>query len=229
MLLNFQNFPSTNKPTFVKKSMKVTVVANVGQQQEILLKKTNAGITFTFIDNISELKAHADSNVFLFLNEEVVDVQMEIIKEKPVFINSVIETLEQKKLPLNFTRINAWPGFLQREVWDVASNNINMAHNVLKLFGWDVVFVKDEPGLIAARVISVIINEAFFSLGENVSTIEEIDLAMKLGTNYPYGPFEWVNKIGLQKIRNLLAALSVSDKRYLVAPMLEKKYSQFSS
>lgn len=209
--------------------MKVTVVANVGQQQEILLKKTNTGIEFNFIDGISEIEAHADSDFFLFLNEEVVDAQIGFLKEKPVFINSVIETLEQKKLPVNFSRINAWPGFLQRQVWEVASNNTKLTENVFKLFGWDIIFVKDEPGLIAARVISMIVNEAFFSLGENVSTVEEIDLAMKLGTNYPYGPFEWANKIGLQKIYNLLNVLSVSDKRYLVAPLLEKKYSQFSS
>ncbi len=64
----------------------------------------------------------------------------------------------------------------------------------------DVVFVKDEPGLVSARVISMIVNEAFFALAEGVSTMEEIDVAMKLGTNYPYGPFEWLEKIGVANI-----------------------------
>ena len=89
--------------------------------------------------------------------------------------------------------------------------------------------MKDEPGLVSARVISMIINEAFFALGENVSSIEEIDLAMKLGTNYPYGPFEWSEKIGLQNIYHLLHKLSQTDKRYLIAPLLEKKYLELFS
>ena len=45
----------------------------------------------------------------------------------------------------------------------------------------------------------MIINEAFLALQEGVSTKEEINTAMKLGTNYPLGPFEWVEKIGPYK------------------------------
>ena len=75
----------------------------------------------------------------------------------------------------------------------------------------------------------MIINEAFFALGEGVSTMEEINLAMKLGTNCPYGPFEWEEKIGLQNIYRLLHKLSATDKRYSIAPLLKKKYFELSS
>jgi 3-hydroxybutyryl-CoA dehydrogenase len=137
--------------------------------------------------------------------------------------------LEQKKWPLNFSRINGWPGFLQRETWEVASNNKVMAGKVFESLNWNIVFVKDEPGLVATRIISMIINEAYFVLEEGVSTIDEIDLAMKLGTNYPYGPFEWQNKIGLQNIYHLLKTLSVEDKRYSVSALLEKTYFELTS
>ncbi|MEO5650820.1 MAG: 3-hydroxyacyl-CoA dehydrogenase family protein, partial [Ginsengibacter sp.] len=66
-----------------------------------------------------------------------------------------------------------------------------------------------------ARVISMIINEAFYTLKENVSTKKEIDLAMKLGTNYPFGPFEWAEKIGLENVFNLLKKLSEKEERYI--------------
>jgi 3-hydroxybutyryl-CoA dehydrogenase len=56
-------------------------------------------------------------------------------------------------------------------------------------------------------VISTIINEALIALMEGVSTREEIDTAMKLGTNYPYGPFEWAEKIGMERVDSLLAQL----------------------
>jgi 3-hydroxybutyryl-CoA dehydrogenase len=65
----------------------------------------------------------------------------------------------------------------------------------------------DVPGFISARVISKIINEAWISVDEGVSTPGEIDIAMRLGTNYPFGPLEWAEKIGVGKVRSLLERL----------------------
>ena len=79
----------------------------------------------------------------------------------------------------------------------------------------------DDYGFIAARIIAMIINEAYYALEENVSTKEQIDIAMKLGTNYPYGPFEWSEKIGIEKIYLLLEKLSVQNKRYTIAGSLK--------
>ena len=86
-----------------------------------------------------------------------------------------------------------------------------------------------HPGFPRHYVINPRINEAFFALEDGVSTMDEIDLAMKLGTNYPYGPFEWHNKIGLQNIYNLLKSLSEKDKCYSVSPLLENKYFELIS
>lgn len=72
----------------------------------------------------------------------------------------------------------------------------------------------------------MIINEAWLSLGEGVSTKEEIDTAMKLGTNYPYGPFEWGNKIELKNVYQLLTALSKTNPRYEPAALLKKEVLQ---
>ena len=46
---------------------------------------------------------------------------------------------------------------------------------------------------------------------------------MKLGTNYPYGPFEWSKKIGVQNIASLLTGLSQTEKRYQPADLLLKE------
>lgn len=209
--------------------MRVIVMANLEQQQEIASKNTSPGAELVFLNSYPGLEPVESQDAIFYLYEDHHDIDVKKFREKPVFINSVIETLEQKKLPFNFSRINAWPGFLQRQTWEVASNNKITDSKVFEKLGWNVVFVKDEPGLVAARVISMIINEAFFALEEGVSTTYEIDLAMKLGTNYPYGPFEWQNKIGSQNIYRLLKSLSVKDKRYCVSPLLEKKYLEFIS
>lgn len=203
--------------------MKVVVVANVEQQQEIVSKNTNPEAKLVFIKSLPELNT-GDYDAIFYLLEDRGILEAERLAGKPLFINSVIETLEQCSWNLNFSRINGWPGFLQKQIWEVAANDRDIAGKVFEGLNWKVIFVKDEPGLVSGRVISMIINEAFFALEEGISTIDEIDLAMKLGTNYPYGPFEWTDKIGLQNIYHLLKSLSLKDKRYSVAPLLEKRY-----
>ena len=87
------------------------------------------------------------------------------------------------------------------------------------------IFTDDCAGFISARVIAMVINEAYFALDEHVSTKEEMDIAMKLGTNYPSGPFEWADKIGLNNILTLLEALEATDARYHPAPGLKSAAS----
>ena len=139
---------------------------------------------------------------------------------KPVFINSVIDTLAELNTPPQVVRINGWPGFLQRPVWEVAGTVDDNIKKIAEQLNKKIIAVKDEPGLVAAKIIAMIINEAYFALGDEVSTKDEIDIAMKLGTNYPYGPFEWAGKIGIKNIFSVLQKLTLQDKRYQPAPAL---------
>ena len=52
---------------------------------------------------------------------------------------------------------------------------------------------------------------------------EAIDIAMKLGTNYPFGPFEWCNKLGLPNVYLLLKTLSINDNRYILSEKLTEE------
>ena len=154
-----------------------------------------------------------------FIRDEHMDINYEAT-EKPVFINSVINSLQELNTPINVLRINGWNGFLQRPVWEIAGTVNDNCKAIAEKMGKKIIEVKDEPGLVSATIIAMIINEAYFAWGENVSSKEDIDTAMKLGTNYPYGPFEWAGKIGINNIFNLLHKLSLSDKRYQPAPAL---------
>ena len=69
----------------------------------------------------------------------------------------------------------------------------------------------------------MIINEAYYTLQDKISTKAEIDIAMKLGTNYPHGPFEWSSLIGLKNIYELLTVLSKTDTRYTASDLLMKE------
>ena len=76
----------------------------------------------------------------------------------------------------------------------------------------------------------MIINEAYFAIQENIASRGDIDLAMKLGTNYPFGPFEWCEKIGIKNVYDLLNAVyeSTKDERYKVCELLEEEANHFS-
>ncbi len=128
-------------------------------------------------------------------------------------------------LPEDLVRINGWPGFLQRSIVEAhcSETQKTSAEAVFALFNKRPEWVADIPGFISPRVVSMIINEAYFALENEVSTKEEIDTAMKLGTNYPYGPFEWGRKIGLKKIVALLTHLSAEHPRYQPANLLKKE------
>jgi 3-hydroxybutyryl-CoA dehydrogenase len=94
------------------------------------------------------------------------------------------------------------------------------AINILNDLNWKYQICADDPGMVSARIISMIVNEAYFALQDNVSTKEEIDIAMKLGTNYPLGPFEWSKKIGLERIYFLLEKLGKKTGRYQISQAL---------
>ena len=224
-IIKLQTFHQITNLFLQKTNMTVIVVANVEQQEEIRCKNTEPAVKMIFTENYAELSGSEDYDAIFYLDEsQKVDVNKQC--NQPVVINSVLETLKENNLPGNFSRVNGWPGFLKRQTWEVASCDSSRASVIFEQLGWSVVFVKDEPGLVSARVVSMIVNEAFFAFGEGVSTAEEIDLALKLGTNYPYGPFEWLRKIGISNIYRLLHKLSAMDKRYSTAPLLEQKYSE---
>lgn len=191
--------------------MQVFICCNEAQKQEILSKQTNASVQLTFVNKLTPQNITEGDVVFDLLFDEFANETINY--SKPTFVNAVVKTC--KELPNNCIRINAWTGFLEREVVEVATNlHENFVESVMNALNWKFQLVADEPGMISARVIAMIVNEAFFALEDNVSTKEEIDIAMKLGTNYPFGPFEWSEKIGLKHINELLEKLALQDTRY---------------
>jgi 3-hydroxybutyryl-CoA dehydrogenase len=64
---------------------------------------------------------------------------------------------------------------------------------------------------ISERIILAIVNEAYRALGDRVATPEDIDRAMQLGANHPFGPFEWARETGLTEVAAMLDALTGDD------------------
>ena len=85
--------------------------------------------------------------------------------------------------------------------------------------------VADRVGLVTPRVIAQIINEACYTVQEGTATMQAVDLSMKLGTNYPHGPFAWANALGVARVYAVLEALwaDTHDERYKVCPLLKRQ------
>ncbi len=98
------------------------------------------------------------------------------------------------------------------------------AENFFTQLGKETARVKDAPGLIFPRILSLIINEAVRSLDEGVAVAEEIDVALQLGTNYPLGPLRWADQVGLDEVLMVLEGLQreTGDDRYRPSQLLKK-------
>ncbi|HEY0067654.1 MAG TPA: 3-hydroxyacyl-CoA dehydrogenase family protein [Flavisolibacter sp.] len=193
--------------------MRIVILANDELKEE--LKPEAEGVRW--IEKPEEFSAHADADAYIDLlfenNPERVELLGKLLP-RTVIINSVIHPLSE--IGAGFIRINGWPTFLKGELVEASAETglREQAEKVLSALGKKTEWITDQPGFITPRVIGMIINEAYFSLAEQVSSREDIDTAMKLGTNYPYGPFEWAEKIGKENVYRLLKKLSVEEKRY---------------
>lgn len=223
---------SSNEYSFMhflckKLHMRILVIADTNLKEELALLSGANGIDMHYIKEPGVLK---DKKPF----DACIDLLFEFNKERvkwlkglniPVIVvNAVNITLEE--IGEDFIRINGWRTFLQRPVIEAATHSPFLKTKGDELFGLlgrKTEWLPDIAGFFTPRVISTIINEAYYTLEENVSSEQEIDTAMRLGTNYPFGPFDWAQKIGLQNIYSLLARLAGEEKQYQPSALLKQR------
>jgi len=206
--------------------MRLVVLADEILKQELLNDVGNRQVEIIWIDSVDEFSNNTNADGYIDLVFDNTNQRIELLKNfsQPVIVDSVTDTLRDINAP--FVRINAWPGFFRRSVVEASCNSKSLKEKTERIFNGlnkKTEWVPDEPGFITARVIAMVINEAWYALEEGISTKEEIDIAMRLGTNYPYGPFEWGNQIGLKNIYALLDKLGKSSNRYQPAALMKKQ------
>ncbi len=94
----------------------------------------------------------------------------------------------------------------------------------LRAAGWSPQRLQDAAGLVVARTLAMLINEAADAVQQGVCSEEGADLAMKLGVNYPAGPFEWLARWEAGAIVHLLDQLDAHyrGERYRASPWLRQ-------
>lgn len=169
----------------------------------------------TKLKNLAFIEEHLDSSI-------------------PVFTSSLcIPVSEQSadcKYPTRLVGIGLYNTFSKAKRIEIAPSKITdsevlkNAEKFLTDAGMNYSIVPDRAGMIFPRIVSMIINEAAQVYSEQIASKEDIDTAMKLGTNYPNGPLEWADRLGVPLVYEILSALQrdFGEDRYRPHPLLKE-------
>ena len=126
--------------------------------------------------------------------------------------------------------IAALPTFINKPLVEVAPTIYSPQETIVtvakffKSIGKEVEIVQDRIGMVLPRILCQIINEAAFAVTEDLAFPQDIDTALKLGSNFPFGPIEWAEKISLKQVSAVLHAIynDINEERYRIAPLLKQ-------
>lgn len=182
---------------------------------------------------LQPLKGGADLVIDLSLDERPENLLVYALQPNLPVLGCLVKT--PSAAWENYTSLYAcnWlPGFIgmpRLEVGLSQNADSEKLKAVMEELGWEYDTVKASAGLVTPRTIAMIINEAYFTAEEGTASREDIDISMKLGTNYPFGPFEWCSRIGIRNVYEVLRAVhtETGNERYRICAALEKEYNAF--
>jgi 3-hydroxybutyryl-CoA dehydrogenase len=162
-------------------------------------------------------------------------VQLDKAMARGVIISSslTVSVAEQStwiRKPARLIGLGALPTLLGGQLIEFAPSALTddatkkTAVQLATLLGKEYAMVQDTVGLVLPRILCMLANEACFAMQDGTATGNSIDVAMKLGTNYPHGPVEWARSIGLRQVQAVVASLqkAFGEDRYRVAPYLQQ-------
>lgn len=214
--------------------MQILIIGQPAQLDEIR-QKFGDKHQYQLIESRRNVMEHMapDTVVFdFFVNENPSDLDVyRTVPALGLFVNvsnSSLSRMSSFGLPVTAIGFCGMPTFLDRELMEVSILHPDQREK-LKILCANLhskyQIVADQTGLVTPRVICMIINEAYRTVEECVATKDDIDKAMKLGTNYPFGPFEWCERIGISHVVRLLEVLhrETGEERYKVCDLLNRE------
>ncbi|MGX1266156.1 3-hydroxyacyl-CoA dehydrogenase [Rossellomorea marisflavi] len=106
---------------------------------------------------------------------------------------------------------------------ETGEETVEAVREAARSMGKETVIINEFPGFVTSRISALVGNEAFYMLQEGLGTPEDIDKAIKLGLNYPMGPFELGDLVGLDtRLNNLKYLHEKLGDKYRPAPLLEQ-------
>lgn len=106
---------------------------------------------------------------------------------------------------------------------DTSDATHQAAEEVVRKMGKESITVNESPGFVVTRLNAVLANEAFKMVMEGVATPADIDKACRLGLNYPMGPFELIDLVGLDtRVRIMEELQRILGEAYRPSPLMVK-------
>jgi 3-hydroxybutyryl-CoA dehydrogenase len=106
-----------------------------------------------------------------------------------------------------------------------SDETVRKVREVSAKLGKETVLCKvDSPGFIVNRILVPALNEAVFLVQEGVADKEDIDKAVKLGLNWPMGPLQLLDYVGLDTTLNITKVFmdEFQDPKYRPSPLLRE-------
>jgi 3-hydroxybutyryl-CoA dehydrogenase len=202
----------TQKPEFKSGHIKIT---------NVIPANISLAIELTNIDLLAKKK-----------NIERLDKTLAITA--PILSSSITITATEQSSWISgkhrLVGIAALPTLIQKPLIEVAptiyspKETLEVTKRFFQSIGKEMEIVQDRIGMVLPRMLCRIINEAAFAIIENIATPQDIDTALKLGVNFPLGPFEWAEQIGWKQVYAVLTALhtDLQEERYRITPLLKQ-------
>lgn len=219
--------------------MQIIAIGDDIRYEELRKKMASINVVITRITDVEEeMDEIKEADIIFDLNFDDDADNLNYyatLKDKLVFVSAVKTSLAEQvyilgdKLKCKLVGMNALPTFIDRGRWELSLYYGFMAEElktVMSKLQIDYDLVADRVGMVTPRILFMIINEAAYTLQEGTAGIEDIDQGMKLGTNYPFGPFEWCDRIGITDVFETLTAIyeDTKEERYKICPLLKNKY-----
>lgn len=204
---------------------------------------TNGGIETLVVKNLSSLKTSAKKISIAFeltlaasdqkkknliTLDELLPVTIPIVSN--AITSTVLSQAQEIKHQERLIGISAFPTLIENKLVEIAPSlytSQEIADAVVKFFDEakkECAIVEDGIGMVMPRILCQSINEALFTVQNDVANPKDVDTAMKVAAHYPHGPIEWGEKIGFKNVIAVLDALhkNYGEERYRVAPLLRQ-------
>jgi len=142
-------------------------------------------------------------------------------------ITQLAQATQRPELVIGIHFIGTHPNSALVEIvrgMQTSDSTVEAARELVRQMRKQAVEVFEYPGYVSTRLIIPFINEALYILMEGVASAEDIDKAMTLGHNFPVGPLELADQIGLDQIMGMMEALfdELGELKYRPCPLLRK-------
>jgi 3-hydroxybutyryl-CoA dehydrogenase len=117
-----------------------------------------------------------------------------------------------------------WSGVVPLRLLELAGPRDEAVERFAATCGLHHAWMREAPGLVLARLVACLVNEAAFAISEGVGRARDVDEGMVFGLNHPRGPLAWADAIGVGHVAAIVEGLAAGTgtDRYGLAPLLRR-------